>query len=541
LCYYVLHMLYVHLILRQLTKVGYHLVIIGRIIWSFVKSRPYSSALVTLLIVGGALATSFFFAPPENEGRVTDTRSVTLIRVGDALSAEPLSLIGTVRATREALVSSDIPGTVSGVYRTLGDFVTAGTIIAELKNDTQRAQVAQARAALQKAESGVAVGGIGVGNAESAFKAAEDSARATILSAITTIDDTVRRKADTAFTNPTSAQPNFAVSTSNSQLVNEVESGRLRVQAILARQQSVQVSRMSTDELIAELERISQEVKTVQAFMQTLVLTLNTALATFNISDASIALYRADASAGLAAANALSASIPQSIDGLKARRAAVQIAETALATGTDGTSADISGAQANLAAALANLERTLIRAPISGTINRLDLDVGSFVNASQPIVYLTSAGGLEVVAFVSGNDIKDIAIGSRATIGTDVQGTVVRVANALDPVTKKAEIRIALPPSAPLVSGQSATLRIDRAVKKQSATDTLAIPIAAIKITPEGPLVFTLNDANALVANSVVLGALRGSTVVVESGITADARIVSDARGLKEGQVVLPE
>lgn len=534
-------MLYLHLILRQLSKVGYHLGIIGRIIWSFIKSRPFSSVLVAMLLIAGAVTASYFFATPATENRVTDTRSVTLIRVGDAVSAEPLALIGTVRATREALVSSDIPGTVSGVYRSLGDFVNAGTIIAELKNDTQRAQVAQARAALQKAESGVLVGGIGVGNAESSFKAAEDSARATVLSAIATIDDAVRRKADAAFTNPTGGQPNLVVSTSNSQLVNEVENGRLRVQALLVRQQNVQVSSMNTDELIAELERLSQEVKVVQSFMQTLVLTLNTALATFNVSDASIALYRADASAGLAAVNALSGSIPQSIDGLKTRRAAVQIAETALATGSDGTSADISGAQANLAAALANLEKTLIRAPISGTINRLDLDVGSFVNASQPIVYLTSAGGLEAVAFVSGNDIADIAVGSRATIGTDVQGTVVRVATALDPVTKKAEVRIALPPSAPLVAGQSATLRIDRAVKKQSATENLAIPIAAIKITPDGPLVFTLNDANALVANPVVLGALRGSTVVVESGITADARIVSDARGLKEGQVVLPE
>lgn len=534
-------MLYIHLIWRQISIVGTHLFIIGKIVYSYAKNnRLYASiiALALVTLIGGLI---YFFSSSSAAPTLSDNRAVRLIRVGDVSRSAPLSLIGSVRATREANVSPDTSGTVAAIYRNLGDYVQAGTIIAELKNDTQRAAVAQARAVVQKTQSSVAVGGIGVENAQSSFDAAVDSARAAVQSAYAVIDDAVRRKADAAFSNPTSAQPHFLVSTTNSQLVNEVEGERVQMQAIIARHTQTVTATMTADQLLTELGTLTAEVKTSQDFMRDLVSSLNNGVAnnSIGITDSVISGYRTDASVGLSAINGLATSLAASIEVLKAKRAGVAIAQTNLATGSTGESADIASANANLSAALAQLEKTLIRAPISGTINSLNLDVGSFVNASVPVVYITSAGGLEVVAFVSGNDLGDIAVGAHAKVGQSVDGTVARVASALDPSTKKAEVRIAVPPSAPLVSGQSATVLLDRTIVKASKSDTLSIPLSAIKITPETALVFTVNDAQQLVGNPVVLGTLRGDKIEIKSGISQDATIVEDARGLKDGQTVI--
>ncbi|MEK9177327.1 MAG: hypothetical protein AAB923_03450, partial [Patescibacteria group bacterium] len=114
-----------------------------------------------------------------------------------------------------------------------------------------------------------------------------------------------------------------------------------------------------------------------------------------NVTDAAIAGYRADMSAAVAGMNGLRASLAGTIQDLKVKQAAVVIAEEGVAPGLTGVSADIAAAEANLAVAQAGLEKTLIRAPISGTINRLDLNVGDYVNATVPIVFISNPGGLE--------------------------------------------------------------------------------------------------------------------------------------------------
>jgi hypothetical protein len=42
-----------------------------------------------------------------------------------------------------------------------------------------------------------------------------------------------------------------------------------------------------------------------------------------------------------------------------------------------------------------------------------------------------------------------------------------------------------------------------------------------------------------LVANPVVFGAINGSQVVIVSGITPETDIVTDARGLSDGETVI--
>lgn len=506
-------------------------------VWKVAMLHKLVSGVIAVLVVGGLIAAPIIFKKPPADA-VRDARVVTLIRVGDVSGAEPLSIIGEVRSRQEAAVAPDVSGTVAAVYRSLGDAVGAGTIIAELKNESQKAAVAQAQAALDKAKSITGVGTIGVDTAESAYAASQQSAASAISSAYAAIEDAVTRKADEMFSNPAGGQPHFNITVSNSQLARSAENKRVAMSDIIARERAVSgaIPTTATEEL-AELATLSVEAASVSDFLTTITNALSGAIATNGVTEAQIALYRADANGALSSVNALRVSLAASIQDLKSKRAAVDIAEASVSVGGTGTTADVAAAEAGLAAAEAQLEKTVIRAPISGSITRLDMHVGNFINASVPVVYITNPSGLEVVAYVSAADLSAVAVGGKAVVAGSVAGTVVRAARALDPVTKKAEIRIGLPAGSGLVSGQSVTALLERTVK--SGTHELAIPLSALKITPDGAQVFTLDEGMHLVAHPVTLGALRGSSVEITEGLTADMRIVEDARGLKEGQVVV--
>jgi len=524
-------------ILAQLKLIGGHFVSIGRLVWSYSRTHPLIAGATLGLVVAGVGAL-FYFTASESPTELDESREVTIVRVGDLSTAEPLSVVGDIRAAKEALIAADASGAVSAVYRSLGDFVGAGTIIAELKNDGQRAAVAQATVALEKARSGATVGDIGVESAQTAFTSALEGARTATQSAYATVNDAVQKKADEVFSNPESNTPHFIVSSSNSQAVRDAENKRGAMQAILARHASVGNVPLDDAILLAELNTLLTETAAVRDFLTNVVTALNSAIATGGVTDTAIAGYRTDASTALTSINALRATINTTIENIKSKRAAVTIARENLSQNATGENADVRAAEANLASARANLEKTFIRAPISGAINRLDLEVGSFVSPGVPVVYITNQGGLEAVVFVSEKDIRDIVVGAKAVIGGVIEGAVIRVAKALDPVTKKAEMRIAIPAGAPFVAGQSASIAITR-TRAAGQIGPLSIPLSALKITPEGPVVFTVSSDGILNAHLVALGTLRGSSTEIKDGLTIDMEIVKDARGLKDGQKVI--
>ncbi len=114
-------------------------------------------------------------------------------------------------------------------------------------------------------------------------------------------------------------------------------------------------------------------------------------------------------------------------------------------TAVSATQAAITQAQGALAAARAALERSIIRAPISGTINSLSLKRGDFIQMTAPVLTVANNHALEVIAYITATDAPRIAVGGKAILEGDISGVITRIAPALDPLTKKIEVRIGLP------------------------------------------------------------------------------------------------
>lgn len=498
-------------------------------VWSLSNKKFSIPVLVAVLAAVGVLG--FFLNQAASTHEADGRREVELISVADVSSGEPITVIGEIRSVSEADVAPDSSGRIVRVYKKIGDFVGAGAVIAEIENASQRAAVAQAEAALDRAKSVSTLSGISV---ESALASAEASRQ----SAYAAMNDAIVRKADETFTN-NGTNKVFIIPVSNSQLKYTLESDRLLIETILSRQNSARALQLSESELLSELAALQSEARTVRTFLTNLTEALSGGIATGSITSGQIEGYEANANVALSVVTALEASLGGASGALKSAR-------ENLTQGRSGESADIALAQASLSAANAVLEKTIVRAPISGTINSISLEVGNFAAAGIPSVKIVNVSGLEAVAFLSERDLPFVAPGSSARISGIANGRISRVAPALDSVTRKAEVRIAIlqsdVASNRFVAGQSATIELTPV--RKSNEQALFIPISSVKITPDGAVVFIVIDADSesqtgtLSAVPVTLGALSGGKVEITSGLSLDNSIVLDARGLKDEQEV---
>lgn len=504
-----------------------------------------SIALVggVVLLVGG----HFFLSQAAPETPEVHTPSVEVKSVAD-LSAEtvPLSVAGTVTSRSEATVRAEKSGQITHLYRALGDSVGAGSIVAEFEDASERAALTQAQGAVDAATANLAKVQKGTRTEQlailqAALEGAQSGAVNTLLSAYASVDNAVRGTADTFFSNPEGTVPHFNVSVSNSQLKTAVETERSSLAGVLQRESAKSGTLSASDDLDAELATAQTEVRAVRDFLDDIIAALNAGIPDPNsYSATTIAAYITSATAARTAINTSLSSITTSRQSLQtAQKNEEQGVTGAQPEDIAAAQAALTQAQGSLAAARANLEHSIIRAPISGTINSLSLKAGDYTTLGTPVLTVANNGALEVLAYVTESDAKDIATGQPVTFDGGASGVVTRIAPALDPLTKKIEVRIGISgQSNTLVNGQSVLAEITRLTKKTGATARITIPISAIKVEAEKVSVFTVNTDNTLVSHEVVLGSLLGDRVVITSGLTGDMEIVTDARGLREGEVV---
>ena len=523
------------------------------------KKLSAGAAAVILVLIAISLFTGG--APAKD---VTEQgRTVTVASVSDlSQGAAPLSVVGTVKSQSQADVRTESSGEVTAVYRSLGDFVSAGTIIAELENSSERASLLSSQGGVDAAQAQLlkvrrggreeqqAILQTNVTSAQNSLQNTKESTVNTITSAYAAVDEAVRRKADQMFSNPDSSSPDFTVQTAESQLANDAEIKRVRATTIITRESSAQATLTPEGDLDAEIRRTSAELRDIQSLFDSILGALNKAVPNQTLSATTIAGYKADATAARSSITAALSALTSARDTLTSKQAALDIARKTLEQGVSADEPDVAAAEAalkqaqgGLAQARASYERTIVRSPISGTINSLSLSRGDFVSPSAPAATIANNGALEVITYVTETDLPDLAVGAPVRIEGAVVGVITKIAPALDPVSKKIEVRIGVTSDTKLVNGQALTIELLRSQSTKPQTPTTApsritIPISALKVGTESTMVFTVEEDGTLVAHDVKLGQLLGDRVVIESGITSDMRIVVDARGLKAGDTV---
>lgn len=498
--------------------------------------------IVAALLIIGLIA--LFTGSDEAASTETKTPNVSIINVGDfSRGVSTISVVGRVTSESHADIYTQKSGQVTRVNKRLGDRVAAGESLAEIENAAERASLLQAQGGLDAAKAGQSISATNAVSAETSLVSAESSARNTLASAYASVDNAVRGTADSIISNPNSPAPIFSVQSSNSQLPINIVNKRIGISVALKRQEDA--SRTPSGAMLrAEITQTQTEVRAALSMFDDIVAALNTGLATYDTTNADIAAHLAAATAARTSLLAAVSVLNSAVESLDAKAAAVEVAKKSSETGSEVTTsqAAVKQAEGMLLAAQANYEKSVIRSPISGTLNALHINRGDFVQMNTPAAEVANNGTLEVVTQVTEADAREIIVGTKVSLDKNAKGVVTRVAPAISSFTRKIEVRIGITEKGALTSGDTVSITFERggAVSsgKTAPLARIVIPITALKVSGDGMSVLMLNAESTLVARPVVIGTLLGDKVQILEGITAQESIIEDARGRSVGDSV---
>lgn len=459
---------------------------------------------------------------------------VELLSVNEYAGGKSLSLVGSVRALTEATVTSEETGQVTSVPVSLGASIRAGQIIATLENASEQAAVLQAEGVYEAALAAAAQSNVGVNESQTNLQNAREIAWSTYQDAYTVVDSAVRNTLDTFFVDPQRSIPGLLID--GGTLSNTLNNERVAYQTILSNWQAESQSVLPTDDITADLQYASEIIARTTAFVDLFITALSNQDSYTRYTESEIFALRTEVTNVRSQLISAQASVDSAESRLANAKDAVLRAElTATGGTTSAADAQIKQALGSLRAAQANLAKTILRSPINGTINALPVRVGDFVSTNQVVAQVANNNTLEIVTAVSDTERTDIAIGDTVVVDNSYDGTVTQIAPAIDPVTRKIEVRIATEGET-LQNGE--TVRISKDIATTTVT-TLRVPLTAVKFNADAGVVFIVNDNNVLESVSVTTGLVTDGAVEILDGLSPNQLFVRDARGLQAGTKVI--
>lgn len=514
-----------------------------RQIYLFHKDLKKNTRLFVYTVEALFAVIVLFFANYSHKDATVNTsseqRTVAIAKVSDLMNKESHSpLLGTVVSVSEATVKSESSGKINKVYVSLGEKVSAGQTIAEFDNSQERAALLQAEGAYEAAKAARDISSISGGNSGMQLGESKNGALNTLNSAYNAFDDVIRVKTDGAYTDPRTNDVKLTLSTPDAALVYSLESQRRAIEQTLRSRDEKNRSLSVESDLISELTSVEKEAQSIKSYLDDLAKAYSKSLPNNQINETSL-------SASKAIVSAARTQITQTISQIQASRGALNSSiasknisdKTSGDTGVTASDAQVKQALGAYEAALARYQKTIIRSPLTGTVNSLSVKTGDFVATFAQIAVISNNGSLEVRSYLNEDEVAGVYIGATSTVykgSKPYTGTVTKVAEAIDPLTKKIEMRVALLDTTQkdILNGESVTLTITKAESKVSDQHSIKIPLSALKMTSNGGIVFNVVDGKTS-QKFVEEGAIFGDMIEIKSGLTTEDVIVVDARGLK--------
>lgn len=479
-----------------------------------------AGAVIALIIIIIVAINATNNNSPAAEQKQTPTVPVSAIR--DIQTGSSLTLIGSVEAVDEVRLETEASGRITGVNVTLGQQVSAGQTIAQIENASEYASLLQAEGAYEAAVAAARSSDVSLVNAQS-------DAVTTYRDAYSTANNIVLNTIDKLFSNPKSTTPGVRLGGIGTSYLNDE---RYAFNTMLNEWQRESITLSPNDNLRAALSEARENVVRVQRMIDTFIPLLASAnVQNSAFTETELNTYRSNFATADASITAQLSAIDSTID----------ILARAELSGSGGTvsaaDAQVKQALGALRAAEANYAKTVIRTPIAGTVNSLSVKSGDYVNTFTPVAIIANNNALEITTYVGSTDRERIAIGDEVMIEGTYTGIVTEIAPAVDPVTKKVEVKIQSETDE-IENGD--TVSISFRTQGEIGTESMGpvmVPLTAVKFNAENGTVFTIEN-DTLVAHEVVVGQVSGSFIEIIEGVTRDTVIVIDARGLNSGQHV---
>ncbi|MDD5290004.1 MAG: efflux RND transporter periplasmic adaptor subunit [Patescibacteria group bacterium] len=533
------------------------------------------TAVIVLFIIGGIV-----FKP-----KAKITYQTEKVKRGD--------LVQTVEATGEVKSATDIAlnfrtsGRVAKISVKEGQVVKTGAVLANLENNKENSQVLSAqsqllsaRAELEKLLAGASRADISVSEATVAQRQQDLTTARNVLEDTKKIRDTeINNLKETALAtmNNELATALGSLSTVKNTLddndlsytlgalnVNSVEDARNAKIAADSSWNEIDLllntlSSVSTTEQI--LTGLDQEIlmldKVADAVNKTLTVLQNSLTSNYvtqteldafkaNIKAEQVKI-NASRTAVVTAKNNINSKISYYLDLIRQKENAVSAAELAYGAAEAALTlkreparpfeikiaeSKVKQAEASLLSASAQLEDTIIRAPIDGIVTQIMPKAGELVSLSTPVMQILGASEFEVDVDVPESDIVKLAIGQKAEVTFDALGlekkfgaTISSIEMAETKIQDVIYYKVRIQPETEqleIKSGMTANVTIFTAQKN----GVLIVPSRAIKTNTE-KYVEILKDDNAVERRTVVVGLRGDDGVEVVSGVNEGEDVIT--------------
>lgn len=197
------------------------------------------------------------------------------------------------------------------------------------------------------------------------------------------------------------------------------------------------------------------------------------------------------------------------------------------------TASAVHSAQANVDR-LRNLQAfEKVYAPFDGVVTARAVDTGQLIDqgAGKELFHMQAIQTLRVYTNVPESYSPDVKRGAKIDLtlsqypGKTYQGTLVRTADAIDPVSRTLLVEIDVDNrTGELLPGSLAQVHF----KLPSSGPTFIVPISAVLFRHEGLRVGTVVNGNTAHLAPVVIGVDDGATVQIVSGLSAGDKVIQD-------------
>jgi membrane fusion protein (multidrug efflux system) len=189
---------------------------------------------------------------------------------------------------------------------------------------------------------------------------------------------------------------------------------------------------------------------------------------------------------------------------------------------------------ANLAALEERLDRTTIRAPISGVMDSREIEVGSMVTVGTPVARIVSLNPVKVTGGVPERYAPDVSVGSHARVTFDFnvldsevyEGDISFVGSAVNPRNRTFPVELQLAnPGRVIKPEMVANIEVIR----RSLQESIVAPQEALVRVETGYVAFVVveHDGREVAeVRSLELGPSQRDLVVVNSGLAPGDRLI---------------
>lgn len=207
----------------------------------------------------------------------------------------------------------------------------------------------------------------------------------------------------------------------------------------------------------------------------------------------------------------------------------------------DNARSALAAARSQLEAAIADLDRTMLRAPFSGIVDVVSVELGSSVQAGAPVATILSLDPVIAKGEVSERDLKYVKVGDKADVklinDDSVQGEVRFISRNATAATRTFPVEVAVPNvDLTIPAGMTAEITL-----RAAPVNSVILPRSVITLSDSGDVgVRGVDTENKVVFYPIdIVDDMPGGLVL--GGIPEGVRIIVAGQELTtEGDVVNP-